>query len=123
MSLPLLPHARLDLQGTCNRCGACCVVEEGGHRLVCEYLKAEVPVQPLGAPMASRCGAYEYRSHLRPIQIRMRDAHGTVRLVGQCFKDTWQEDHAIVERGMGRGCSLTLPVSQGQLVSFEPATR
>ncbi len=114
---PLIPHARLELEGTCNRCGACCAMDTAeGKRVVCEYLRAEFPVQPLGTPMASRCGAYEYRSPLRPLQVRMLDAQGTVKLVGQCFKDTWQEDHAIAERGIGKGCSLTLKVHQGVFV-------
>lgn len=42
--------------------------------------------------------------------------------MSRCWKDTWQEDHAIA-RHIGAGCSLTIPVTEGQLVSFTPATR
>jgi hypothetical protein len=97
------------------------VAEVDGRRVVCEYLVAEFPVQPLGTPMASRCRAYEYRHPSRPLEIRMLDAQGAAKLVGRCFKDTWQEDHAIAERGIGKGCSLTLKVHEGQLAAFTPS--
>ncbi len=121
--LPLIPGARLELQGECNRCGLCCTAEHEGQRVVCEYLVAEIPVQPLGTPMASRCRAYEYRHRLRPLRIRLLDGHGVMRREAQCFKDTWQEDYVIADRGLGKGCSLTLPVHQGALVNFKPARR
>lgn len=122
LPLPLIHGVRLDFQGTCNRCGLCCAVQHEGQRVVCEHLLAEFPVKPLGHPEASRCRAYEYRSPARPLEIRMLDAHGTPKLVGRCFKDTPQEDHAIAPH-LGNGCSLTMPISQGQLVKFEPAKR
>lgn len=125
-TLPLIPGVRLELQGACNRCGLCCTAEHEGRRLVCEYLRAELEggaVKPLGAPMASRCRVYEYRHPLRPLHIRLLDARGIARLEGQCHKDAWQEDAVIAERGLGQGCSLTLPVSQGQLVAFTPDRR
>lgn len=115
MNLPVIPGARLELVGTCNRCGLCCVTQHEGKRVVCEYLVAEFPVKPLGHPEASRCRAYEYRHPLRPLGIRMLDAQGMVKLVGQCFKDTWQEDQAIAPH-LGQGCSLTLKVHQGHLI-------
>jgi hypothetical protein len=117
----LIPGARLELQGECNRCGACCSrILPGGRRVVCEHLRAEWPVQPLGSPMASRCAVYEYRSPLRPLQVRMLDAQGQVQLVGPCHKDTWQEDQAIAEHGLGQGCSLTLKVHHGTFQEGRP---
>lgn len=121
---PLLPGVRLDLEGTCNQCGLCCVLDEGGQRLVCEHLDAVVAgghVLPLGTPMASRCHVYAQRRN--GMQIAMRDASGTVRTISRCFHNTWQEDHAIAERGLGRGCSLTMPVTEGELVAFTPSRR
>lgn len=122
-TLPLLPGIRIELAGMCNRCGLCCTADHEGKRVVCEYLRAEFPVKPLGTPEASRCRAYEYRSQARPLQIRLLDAQGVARLTAQCFKDTWQEDYVIADRGIGQGCSLTIPVTEGQLVSFTPARR
>ena len=119
--LPLLPGVRLDLQGTCNRCGLCCVAEHDGRRVVCEHLDAMLPVRPLGLPEASTCRVYEHRRS--GMQIAMKDAQGNVRLIARCFKNTWQEDHVIADRGNGKGCSLTLPLHQGQLVAFTPAPR
>lgn len=123
--LPFIPGARLELEGQCNRCGLCCVAEVDGLRLVCEHLRAEVEggqVKPLGTPMASRCNAYEYRSQARPLEIRMLDGQGQARMVARCYKDTWQEDHTIAPH-IGRGCSLTLTVHEGQLVKFQEAKR
>lgn len=125
LALPLLGplHAgtRLDLQGECNRCGLCCVRDHQGRRVVCEHLRAELPVRPLGHPASSRCAAYEHRRPGAPLPIRLRDGEGVTRLTGWCHKDAWQEDHTIAELGIGRGCSLTLPVAVGQLVDFTPA--
>ena len=119
---PFPMRTRLEFEGTCNRCGLCCTTERDGQRLVCEYLRAEVPILPLGHPQASRCAIYDRRlpdSHAIP--VRMLDQTGQARTVALCFKDTWQEDHTIAERGLGRGCSLTLKSTEGQLVKFEPA--
>lgn len=119
--MPLLPGARLDLVGTCNRCGLCCVADHQGQRLVCEHLRAELPVRPLGVPESSRCQVYEQRRS--GMTIKMLDGEGITRLVARCYTDTWQEDLVIAERGIGKGCSLHIPVSEGQLVKFEPARR
>jgi hypothetical protein len=119
-----LPPARLDLVGTCNRCGLCCTTVVDGKRLVCEYLRADWPVKPLGMPEASRCSVYERRrGGQHPLPIRLLDARGTPRQLGQCFKDAWQEDQAIAERGLERGCSLRLPTSEGRLMDFTPHRR
>lgn len=120
----MLPHARLDLEGTCNRCGLCCTAEVDGRRLVCEFLRAEWPVKPLGAPEASRCSIYERRqAGQHPLPVRLLDGRGEPRKLAHCFKDTWQEDQVIAERGLGRGCSLRLPVAEGRLMAFTPSGR
>lgn len=123
LTLPLIAGARLELEGTCNRCGLCCTAEHKGQRLVCEYLLAEMPPQPLGSPMASKCRVYESRDTRFPLRIMLLDAHGEPQLKAQCFKDAWQEDHVIADRGLGKGCSLTIPVMEAQLVSFTPDRR
>lgn len=123
LPLPLIPGARLELQGTCNQCGLCCTVETPAGRVVCEHLEAYTiggHVKPLGHPLASRCRVYAQRRS--GMQIAMKDAQGHVRLIGRCFKNTWQEDQAIAPY-VGLGCSLTIPVMEGQLVKFERSPR
>jgi hypothetical protein len=113
---------RLELEGTCNRCGLCCAVMHEGRRLVCEHLRARVTdnrMPLLGAPEASWCGVYEQR--VDGMLVRMLDASGTARLVGPCGKDSAQEDHMILETGIGKGCSLTLKIHRGELVNFTPS--
>lgn len=114
----------MPLAGTCNQCGLCCTTELDGRRLVCEHLEAYTiggTVKPLGHPLASRCKVYEQR--VDGMQIKMLDGKGIPRLIGPCGKGSWREDHAIILRGIGQGCSLTIPTTQGELVSFEPAKR
>jgi hypothetical protein len=114
---------RLDLRGECNRCGLCCVVETPGGRAVCEHLRAEggpLAVKQLGLPGASRCAVYERR--LSGMAIRMLNGRGEVVQMSQCWKDAWQEDYAIARR-IGQGCSLTIPVHEGQVTKFERSER
>lgn len=113
--IPVIAGARLELEGTCNRCGLCCVAEVEGLRVVCEHLEAVIPVRPLGHPEASKCRVYEQRRS--GMHIAMKDAQGNIKLIGRCFKNTWQEDQAVAPH-IGRGCSLTVKVHQGQLVAF-----
>jgi len=75
----------------------------------------------LGTPEASWCGVYERR--VDGMSVRMLDASGTARLVGPCGKDSAQEDHMILDSGIGKGCSLTLKIHRGELVSFTPSAR
>jgi hypothetical protein len=114
--------ARLELVGACNRCGLCCSIVHEGRRLVCEHLRARLAdnrIPVLGMPEASWCGVYEQRED--GMMVSMLDASGTVRLVGPCGKDSAQEDHMILDSGIGKGCSLTLKVHHGQLTAFTPA--
>lgn len=101
---------RLALRGNCNRCGLCCVLETPAGRVVCEHLRANSPIQPLGSRMASHCAIYERRQS--GMAIRMLNARGEVAAMSQCFVDTWQEDYAIAQR-IGQGCSYTLGGSDG----------
>jgi hypothetical protein len=122
---------RLRWFGSCNQCGWCCTidVQHNGQpmRLVCEnlrvYLSGGQPL-PLGHPQATKCAVYERRQHGMP--IKMLDATGTPRMVGQCGKDHWLEDERILVRGQGKGCSLTLTnpgdVPVGQFIPTGDAT-
>jgi hypothetical protein len=97
------------LSGDCNRCGLCCTTEVNGHVFVCQYLRAEIDAayktKPLGTPGASRCGAYENRRDGMPITLR-NFAGDTIH--AQCGKNSWAETKTILERGIGRGCSMTV---------------
>jgi hypothetical protein len=127
LPLPLVPGARLELQGTCNRCGQCCTAERNGRLHICEHLLAKIEggrVKRLGMPEASLCAIYEQRhAGMPPITVTMKDERGIGRFQAQCFKDTWQEDYVIADRGIGKGCSLTMPVTEGRLVAFTPDRR
>jgi len=105
---------RIAWRGTCNRCGLCCVTEHEGQRLTCEFLRARIQLREhggpsivmLGQPEASWCGVYDGRVDGMP--IRMLDGHGQARLLGRCGLNSAMEDTVILERGVGRGCSLEL---------------
>ena len=89
-----------------------------GRRLICEHLDAQLEngrVKPLGTPEASSCRVYAQR--VDGMTVRMLDANGEARLQGPCGKDSAQEDHMIAQTGLGKGCSLTLAVYQGQFVT------
>ena len=107
-----MPEPRLSWQGECVRCGSCCTVtaKHNGQpmRLVCEHLRVYLSggqPMPLGAPMATKCAVYERRVSGMP--IKMLDATGEPRMVGECHVNDWIEDQRILVH-LGRGCSLTL---------------
>ena len=78
------------------------VREPDGRRLRCENLEVS---GELGQPMASRCRVYGQRVDGMP--IRMLDAEGQVgRDDMVCGKESLQETLAILERGIGNGCSM-----------------
>lgn len=103
---------RLTWTGACNRCGQCCTVtvkhNDRPMRLVCEHLRVYLsggqPL-PLGHPEATTCAVYEQRVSGMP--IKMLDATGTPRMVGECHHNDWLEDQRILVH-LGRGCSLQL---------------
>ena len=92
------------LVGDCNRCGVCCEVESYGMTLRCENLEVHGSI---GQPWVSRCRAYQTRYDGMPIQLY--DIR-TGRLIRNsiCAHNSRAETEAILDRGIGRGCSLSV---------------
>lgn len=93
----------LSLAGQCNRCTLCCFVKIGGETFKCGYLKLYKGKQP-GEPMAGECMLHSLRTDGMPIPLL--DQLGHVRGETTCHKNTWLETEAIIEKGIGKGCSL-----------------
>jgi hypothetical protein len=91
------------LVGECNMCGGCCTTASMGHVFVCEHLATTFA--PIGIPLATSCRVYGERVDGMP--ITMHAASG-LTLQGTCGKDSAREVAAIMQRGFGQGCSLTL---------------
>lgn len=92
------------LVGDCNRCGVCCEVESFGMTLRCERLEV---LGPIGQPGATRCRAYQTRYDGMPIQLY--DIRTGRRVMDSlCAKNSQGETDAILSRGIGRGCSLSV---------------
>jgi hypothetical protein len=87
------------LVGTCNRCGLCCFV--GPYR--CSHL---ILAGPPGSPEASACGVYLVRRDRMPIEL-INDA-GDVVGTATCAKNSPEDVLNILEKGIGKGCSLTV---------------
>lgn len=88
----------LRLEGTCNRCGLCCM--DGALR--CINLEIE---GTLGAPYATRCRVYTQRTLGMPILLV--NAVGVIEAVASCtYMDNAIEDKEIMAKGIGKGCSL-----------------
>lgn len=90
----------LELVGVCNRCGLCCAPEQKGVRWRCTNLVGE----DLGQPMATSCSKYSDRYDGMPIELEDPNGH---RIKGTCRKNSPAETVAIMENGVGKGCSLT----------------
>ncbi len=58
-----------------------------------------------GTPEATWCAAYEFRHDGMPILLFGRN--GSIVGTGKCWKGSQKETEAIMELGVGRGCSLT----------------
>jgi hypothetical protein len=97
-----VPLAGLQLVGECHRCGLCCA--DGWTR--CEHL---LGVRPIGTPQATVCAVYAGRHDGLP--IRMVGSSGAVARAGLCAKDSPAEAFCILARGVGRGCSLVLALT------------
>lgn len=95
---------RIALVGDCNRCGVCCEVESFGMTLRCEHLEV---LGSIGQPGASRCRAYQTRYD--GMSIQLYDIR-TGRFIRNsiCAKNSQGETEAILSRGIGRGCSLSV---------------
>jgi len=90
---------RIDLVGTCNQCGLCCAPERNGEKWRCGYLMGK----DIGQPNATSCSRYTERYDGMPIELL--GPNGKV-MAGTCRKDSVSETVAIVENGVGKGCSL-----------------
>jgi hypothetical protein len=95
--LPVL----VTLEGECNKCGLCCTAQKGGVWLFCTHL---LVAGQLGTEGATRCLAYEHRYDGMP--ILMRTADGKEQVFARCHKDSAEETAVIVQKGIGKGCSL-----------------
>ena len=97
-----MPRFRLD--GACNLCGLCCLDEYQGRPTRCEHLSV---VGEPGEPNATICTVHDRR--LPGMSIRMVDrVTGEPVADGLCQHTTPDEVTLIRERGIGKGCSLTL---------------
>ena len=100
------------LTGTCNRCGLCCQYEarDGSGLVRCGYLAVDdgaAGLDPIGTAGATQCLMHALRVDGMPIPMfYVRD----MRPYGwrQCAKDSAAEDAIIIDRGIGRGCSLEM---------------
>ena len=88
------------LTGECNQCGRCC---EYGD-IVCQYLDIHGEI---GSNHATSCKVYLLRYNGMPVNGINRYT-GRVVLHSVCYKDSPGEVKTIVDRGIGKGCSLTL---------------
>src|SRR3990167_380910 len=94
----------LSLTGTCSCCGLCCQVKYQGELLSCENLVETA--DGIGNPEGSYCAVWHSRTPDMP--IRMLDSQGSPKLKTICCKDSEQETQTILEKGIGRGCSLEI---------------
>lgn len=93
------------IEGKCNQCGACCVTEYKGRMCKCEHL-VTTPILNIGEPLATKCGKYGSRYDGMPLRVLYED--GTFAFNNECHKDCNEEVRAILVRGIGKGCSLTI---------------
>ena len=109
-------YYRLTLEGECSRCGLCCSFTQDGQRLFCEYLDIN---DDLGQPMATSCRIWSDRTVNMP--IRMINEHGDIiRDIDAgttCCSGTPNETRIILDRGIGRGCSLTVRLTESPALS------
>ncbi len=81
------------LVGICNQCGLCCM--DGRDRCI------NLEIMAIGT---TRCRLYQERYNGMPIVLVSPD--NIVTHVGICGKDSIYEDRAIIQKGIGKGCSL-----------------
>lgn len=89
------------LRGECSKCGLCCTLQQDGTTFVCDYL---VRIKKLGESEATLCLMYHSRSHRMP--ITMTNAQGDSIRWHCAANGTNEETRAIIQRGIGQGCSL-----------------
>jgi hypothetical protein len=89
-----------ELVGTCNRCGLCCMM--GEFRCINLMIEGKP-----GEPRASRCGRYLDRYDGLP--ILMVNSEGEILPgIHVCSYGSEDETLGIIERGLGKGCSLEI---------------
>ena len=96
----------VNLLGSCNRCGRCCVAMVEGVRFICENLE----MTSLGNPEGSRCLVYNKRFDGMPI-VMLND-EGDAFVPAVCHKDSEAEVRDILERGIGNGCSYLVQIKE-----------
>lgn len=90
------------LKGDCNRCGLCC--RSGDFRCINLIVTGEP-----GQPFATKCGVHSRRYDGLPIV--MVNSEGKIHEGDfYCAHGSPKETETIIERGIGKGCSLTLEV-------------
>lgn len=105
--------SRYRLEGDCNLCGLCCCDDFAGRPTRCEHL---LVVGETGQPQATICTVHAARQP--GMTIRMLDRlTGEPLALGLCQHTTPDEVALIRERGIGKGCSMTL------VEQFVPLTR
>ena len=92
----------MKLKGKCNFCGLCCFSASGAK---CENLQI---VLLAGVPNGTVCTAYDKRYDGMPIRMLRPDGSEAEPGLHVCAKDSLAETLAIAEKGIGRGCSLTI---------------
>ena len=92
----------MKLEGLCNCCGLCCVRDE----LRCEYLEV---IGEIGQPEATRCRVWPVKYNRMPIRMLNKDGQAVEESV--CYVESLDEKMAILERGIGKGCSLQVKVN------------
>jgi len=88
----------IKLVGECNRCGLCCYDAAGA-----KCLNLEVISTP-GQPNATRCRVYNKRYDGMPIVLQHQESGELIG--GVCRLDSIDETLAIINSGIGKGCSL-----------------
>lgn len=58
------------MTGSCNRCGACCTIQQSGKRYDCLNL---IQLGPVGKPEATKCSIHEFRYLGMPIVMQSED--------------------------------------------------
>ena len=91
------------LKGNCNRCGRCCVVYIEGRRFYCQHLRFDADSM-IGLPKTAACAVYKQRYNGMPISLI--EPHSRLGASGKCGLNSQEEVDSILERGIGRGCSL-----------------
>lgn len=90
----------IKLAGTCNQCGLCCM--DGDAR--CHNLRI---TGVLGTPGATTCMVYGARYAGMPVMLVSPE--NVVISLGECnHGDEEADNQAILEKGIGKGCSLRL---------------